>query len=269
MLFLVEVSPECEALAKKSNDLLQDLLLKAQAPGLSRKWTPSEDLNKEHFRNSDSLFVISQGAAKLTIEGNLFVLYEEGDILGLDLHRNISNAQISSDLPIQVDELTKGSFLAIVLRDNKLSELWVEYLNLQAQLYLQLSASLLKNTAVFQPEVQNIEAGQVIIKQGSFGNEVFTMIEGAADVMVDGVKVGEVRENQIFGALAAFTNTARSASVIATAPCTIVSLKEGQFVELMKTRPETVFSLCRDMANTIVDLNKKVVGLEKRASAKL
>jgi len=264
MLFLVEVSPTCLRIADRCKEIIRELLSIARPPFTRRTWKASQNISSDFFGKDECFYVIRSGAVRLSIQGSLFMLFEDNDLLGLDVHQNMSGTVLSSDMALEVDEVSKRSFLPMVLGNQMLSELWVEYLNLQARLFLELSASLLKGEKTFQPEVDQFDEGATIIQQGTTGNDVYTMVEGKADVMVDGVKVGEIGDNQIFGALAAFTNTPRSASIVAKSSCTVVTLKESQFVELMKSRPETVFTLCRDMAKTIVELNTKVVGLEKK-----
>lgn len=258
MVLLVESQAECEELLKKIKEL-GGALLSGVGPERTRKMHPAtSDLSKEHW-GEGKLYVLQEGAVRFTMQGKLFMLYEEGDFLGLDIQRNIQGAEYSSDFAIQVEEFSRDEFLRIILANSQLSKMWLEYLNLQAKLFLVLSGHLLKTG--FQPEtsIEQFGKGHVIIKQGSQGKEVFTLVEGAADVLVDGVKVGEIGANQIFGALAAMTNTPRSASVVAREACTVVSLTEDHFIDLIKSRPETVMHLCKDMAETIIGLNHRVV----------
>ena len=59
-------------------------------------------------------------------------------------------------------------------------------------------------------------------------------------------------------ALAALTDTARTAKVVATKRCVVASLPKDNFVELFRDKPATVFKLVKDMSRTIVDLNRQV-----------
>jgi CRP/FNR family cyclic AMP-dependent transcriptional regulator len=258
VLLLIEAKPEAEEICKTIKEIAAALMA-GVGPQRSRKiWAASSDLAREHFLG-DRLFVVREGAVRFLMGGSLFMLYEEGDLLGLDLQQNLSGVSFATDFAVTVEEFSREQFLKTVLGHPELSKLWLEYLNLQARLFLLVSAQQMKSTLQTETAVDQYKKGDVIIKQGSQGREVFTMIEGSADVMVDGVKVGEIRPNQIFGALAAMTGTHRSASVVAQQDCTVVSLPEDHFIDLIRSRPETVMQLCREMAETIMALNHKVV----------
>ncbi len=107
--------------------------------------------------------------------------------------------------------------------------------------------------------MRNFAPSEVIIKQGTSGDEVYTLLNGHANVIVDGIIVGEVLADEIFGALAALTDMPRTASVVASQNCSVLSIEKDKFIELIQNRPLTVLKMVQDMARTIVDLNKKVV----------
>jgi len=85
------------------------------------------------------------------------------------------------------------------------------------------------------------------------------LIEGHADVLVDGKKVGEVLSDEIFEAMAAFSDTARNVTVRATKSCVVLSLPAQQFIGLMSSRPATVLKLINDMARALVTANKTLI----------
>ena len=61
---------------------------------------------------------------------------------------------------------------------------------------------------LFHPEVRNYEQGDIIIQQGAKGDEVFTLISGNAHALVGETVVGEVKCDEIFGAIAATGSSA-------------------------------------------------------------
>ncbi|MDI7110958.1 cAMP-binding protein, partial [Pseudomonas aeruginosa] len=73
-----------------------------------------------------------------------------------------------------------------------------------------------------QPEVRpatgfrHFAAGEALIRQGDDADHVFIIIEGHAEALVDGQKVGDVQKDEIFGAMAVFTREKRSATVVAS-----------------------------------------------------
>jgi CRP/FNR family transcriptional regulator, cyclic AMP receptor protein len=258
MLLLIEAQAEAEEICHRIKEI-SAALIAGVGPQKTRKiFSASEDLAREHF-SGEKFFVVREGAVRFLMSGSLFMLYEEGDLLGLDIQQNLSGVSFTSDFAVTVEEFSKADFLRVTLGNPELSKMWLEYLNLQARLFLIVSAQQMKAGLKLESEVEQFKKGEVIIKQGSQSRDVFTLVEGAADVLVDGVRVGEIKSNQIFGALAAMTGTARSASVVARQDCTVVSLPEDHFVDLIRSRPETVMQLCKDMAETIITLNNRVV----------
>ena len=65
-------------------------------------------------------------------------------------------------------------------------------------------------------------------------------------------------EGEIFGALAATTKTRRSASIIARSFCVVSVLPHNEYLELLKTHPNTVNELMASMARIIVSQNEKI-----------
>ena len=87
-------------------------------------------------------------------------------------------------------------------------------------------------------------------------------VGGRHVLLVDDVTVGRIGEGEIFGAMAALTHADRSATVRAKTACSVVKVPREQFTELIKSNPATIHSLLVDMANSIVNLNEQLVGLQ-------
>ena len=118
-----------------------------------------------------------------------------------------------------------------------------------------------------QPEIrpatgfQHFAASEELIHQGDDADHVFVIIEGHAEAWVDGQKVGDVQKDEIFGAMAVFTREKRSATVIASEPCTVMVIPKDQFLSLMQSNPRIAHSLIESMARRIDLMNKEVTQL--------
>ncbi len=262
MHLLIDVSTECERLAKESSALSKQLIQDAEIATRPLDWPASADLAKS-FWGQREIYILKDGIVRFSLGGQLFMLLEEGDLIGLDLHRNLQGAVFSSDFPIKVEGCSLSRFLEKVMGVPKLTLGWSDFLAKQARLFLQLNASMLKVGLQPETRLQMFEKGDKIIEQGSASTQVYHLVEGTADVLVDRIKVGEIKEDSIFGIMAALTKTPRSASVVATAECSVMVLEEDQFMDLVRSKPESFLKLCKDMSETILDLNKKVVDLSK------
>src|SRR5690606_26852419 len=124
-----------------------------------------------------------------------------------------------------------------------------------------------------QPEIrpatgfQHFAAGEELIHQGDEADHVFVIIEGHAEAFVDGQKVGDVQKDEIFGAMAVFTREKRSATVVASEPCTVMVIPKDQFLSLMQSNPRIAHSLIESMARRIDLLNKEVTQLRTQQPA--
>jgi CRP-like cAMP-binding protein len=116
----------------------------------------------------------------------------------------------------------------------------------------------------FQPSAgfMHYRAGETIIQQGSVAHKVYTLLEGSADAVCDGVKVGEIHSNEIFGALAVFTRQPRIASVIATSDCTVLAVRKEEFITLVEHQPHICLGLIEEMAAKINQLNNQLLLLK-------
>ena len=115
-----------------------------------------------------------------------------------------------------------------------------------------------------QPGFRRFADGEAIITEGDEAEYVYTILEGAADVSVDGVKVGEINEEEIFGAMAVLTGQRRAATVRARGSCSVMMVARDDFATLVNTHPNLFVNLLRDMTRTIVSLNERVVSLDGR-----
>lgn len=262
MHLLVESNAECERLAKESKDYILKLLESFKDATDPVDWPASGDLAQSIWQPHE-IYLLKEGIVRFSLGGQLFILFEEGDLLGLDLHRNLQNAQFSTDFKVRVERISLPQFLKQTLSKAPTTQLWIDFLNRQARLFLQLNSALIKGGLEPQTQLRSYGIGDVIIEQGSQGTSVFHMVSGSAEVLVDGVSVGEVKENEIFGLISALANTPRSATVKARTDCTTAILEKEQFHDLIRSRPDAFLKVCTDMADIIARLNKQVVGLTK------
>lgn len=108
-----------------------------------------------------------------------------------------------------------------------------------------------------------VAAGKEIIAEGSSGTEVFIMLSGSADVLVGGSKVGEVLEDEIFGAVSALTGARRNAAVVTTSECCLLEFGQEQFSELVRHRPEIATKLINDLARALGSTNLEVIAQQR------
>lgn len=78
-----------------------------------------------------------------------------------------------------------------------------------------------------------VDAGKVIVTEGSAGSEFFVIISGAARVERSGRKVASLGPGNFFGDLALLDRAPRNASVIAESPMELAKVGQKAFDELL------------------------------------
>jgi|GEM_PF-635456 hypothetical protein len=107
---------------------------------------------------------------------------------------------------------------------------------------------------------RRLKAGDVIIREATASDEVFTLMRGSARVEVAGHAVGRVDEGEIFGVLSALTQGSHTATVIAETNVTLMSVPSDEFISLVQAQPETFMRLLRTLSRHIDELNQQLVG---------
>ena len=70
------------------------------------------------------------------------------------------------------------------------------------------------------------------MRQGDLGAELLLILDGTARVEMDGRTVEEVGPNRVLGEMALIDSEPRSASVVATTPCSLLVVPYSGFWEL-------------------------------------
>ena len=106
--------------------------------------------------------------------------------------------------------------------------------------------------------------GAVIVQQGGPADDVFSMVAGVAQLLVDEQPVARIATGELFGTMAALTNGHRNAKVTALKRCSVPRIPKDRFFEIIRTRPEAVQGFLVDMARSITALNGEVATLRQR-----
>nr|WP_322940916.1 cyclic nucleotide-binding domain-containing protein [Pseudomonas sp. s4] len=207
------------------------------------------------------LFIIENGLLHALVDERPLFYLQEGDLVGLRQGIDLPTCRYSSEEPISLVPYSRTEVFQHIYADEQRQEQFIHYLIGHTAL---LSDALAR---LKQPEIrpatgfQHFAAGEELIHQGDEADHVFIIIEGHAEAHVDGQKVGDVQKDEIFGAMAVFTREKRSATVIASEPCTVMVIPKEQFLSLMQSNPRIAHSLIESMARRIDLLNKEVTQL--------
>ncbi|MFF7710489.1 cyclic nucleotide-binding domain-containing protein [Pseudomonas sp. NPDC007930] len=187
---------------------------------------------------------------------------QDGDLLNLDA----TPAQIPlswyCDGPLVLVPYSRPALLAHLANAGLLA-LLIEYQQGQALLLADAVTRLKQPEYRSSNGFKRVAPGEMLIRQGDAADHVFIITEGHAEAFVDGQKVGDVPKDEIFGAMAVFTDEKRSATVVASTPCTVMIIPKEQFLGMTQTNPRIAHSLIESMAKKIDTLNKQLTRHEE------
>lgn len=255
-------------LPTKQSDSISDIAVKSRSltelflQNLLPVANPIEiSVSNDIFANQPStrLLLITEGQVYYRVRGKLVAVFEEGDLIGLTRSLNLNEGVFSCIDKVQLVPYERDELIAHVNADLKLQKNWAHYLVCNVAFFQNALAQEIR--AEFQPQAGFIHfhEGEVIIRQGDEADKVYTLLDGSADAVCDGVKVGEINTNEIFGALAVFTRQPRIASVIATSDCTVLAVRKEEFVDLIDHQPQICMGLIEEMASKINQLNNQLL----------
>lgn len=262
MYTLLEPHPRLEHFVKLQQAIAAKLIAKA-ANGKSEYTLPAGSNLFSQIESTASFFAVTEGHLAFKIGGKSIFFYNEGDLIGIEQNLVPGDCEVSADFGVKLSKFTMRDLFDSALGDPETMTDICAFLSVQTQIMSLITVQLLKGEENMSPEVNHYDKGEVIISQGAAPDLVYTLLEGRAEAFVDGVKVGEIEADQIFGALAVVTDTPRTATVKAASSCVVVGISKEHFINLIQARPQTVLKLVEDMARTIVSLNDQVVGLTK------
>ena len=255
----LEVPESCKALWQECQSLVPALLKDCPIQ--------AKDLNVDSGNridpNAKSIYLIKEGEIYETFDGQLIVIYEKGDLVNADALSHAKKSAYETDFPAIVDEYDGQQFIDTIASDKTKLQIWNQYLSCLSQSYQVLMCHFSRQDTEYLPDVRQYKKDDIIIQEGTEGDEVFTLMNGAAKVMSNNEEVGEIKKDEIFGAIAALTHTKRTATIIATSDCDTLVAKGENFRSILSTRPDIAQKLISDMARTIVSSNERIIELSK------
>lgn len=91
-------------------------------------------------------------------------------------------------------------------------------------LFASLDEDELARLAASAERVVVDDAGVELTRQGDFGHSLFVLLDGAAEVRVEGAIVRTLGRGDVFGELAVTASGRRTADVVSTTPVTLASI---------------------------------------------
>jgi len=119
------------------------------------------------------------------------------------------------------------------------------------------------------PDVENYQEGDYILRQGNTDIDFFKLIQGAVMVVRDGKKIAEiVQPGEYFGEMSAITGEARSASIVSKGRTVIKRYPGDKLSEIIQKYPDVAGHLFKTIATRLSQANAIMVKLAADLSKK-
>lgn len=213
---------------------------------------------------SDQVFIVESGVVLGVVDNRHLFYLQEGDLFGLQQGLDLTPCLHTCKAKLRLIPYQRCAALKHMAADDARHELFVLYLLGQSTLLADALARLDKSDVRPPKGFRHYAAGEVLIQQGDIAEHVFIILEGHAEAWVNGEKVGDIVQDEVFGAMAVFTKERRSATVIASQYSTVMVIPQEQFLDLMQSNPRIAHRLIESMARCIDTLNKQVIQMRSQ-----
>jgi CRP/FNR family cyclic AMP-dependent transcriptional regulator len=100
-------------------------------------------------------------------------------------------------------------------------------------------------------------AGTVLTREGQTGGLLFVIIDGEAEVIRNGKKIGTLGAGDVVGELSLIDGRARSANVRAVTDVDVLEITQDDFQHLVRQSPEFVRNLLGALAARIREMDER------------
>lgn len=259
MLLFGDIPTYAEPLMCRLQEIPRQLLSGLAPCGPTLELECSDNLNE--LLPENQLFLLESGLIDTSVDQRPLFCLQEGSLIGLRHGLNLPHWHYSHDQPIRLTPYERRAVFQHVYSAEDRQELFTFYLLGQTTLLTEVLTRTKQLEVQPSTGFQSFAPGERLIHQGDPAEHVFVIIEGHAEAWVDGQKVGDVHKDEIFGAMAVFIREPRTATVIATEPCTVMTIPKNQFLTLMQSNPRIAHSLIESMARRIDLMNKEITTL--------
>jgi type IV pilus assembly protein PilB len=115
---------------------------------------------------------------------------------------------------------------------------------------------------LLNPDVENYEDGDVVIREGNTDKDFFKLIRGALTVIKGGKKIAELTEpGEYFGEMASISGEQRTATIISQGRSTVKRFPGDKIEEVIDKYPEVAGHLFKTMTGRLKKSNQIIVKL--------
>jgi CRP-like cAMP-binding protein len=110
---------------------------------------------------------------------------------------------------------------------------------------------------------ENEKASRILLKR----DRMYLLLQGEVSLLARGKPIGSVKPGEIFGEMAAISESPRSATAKAATDCRVISLDEKQFQNALRQRPEFALMLLGIMIARLRAMLSRMSGIPAAAGS--
>ena len=122
----------------------------------------------------------------------------------------------------------------------------------------------------FTSERVTFDPGQYVFHQGDMGDAAYIIMDGDADVLIDGPggarAVARVGRNEFIGEIAILCDVPRTATIKAREPLSTLKITKDMFYRLVAEFPQMAVEIMRELAHRVEDTNQKLLAASNKAA---
>ena len=105
---------------------------------------------------------------------------------------------------------------------------------------------------------------EYIFKQGESSNKAYLLLDGRIAIEVNGKKVSEISEMEIFGEMSLILKKPRSASIRVLKPSIVLPIDEKILSDLLEKSPPIVKSMVRQLSYRLAQCDAEIRSLKNK-----
>jgi CRP/FNR family transcriptional regulator, cyclic AMP receptor protein len=103
-----------------------------------------------------------------------------------------------------------------------------------------------------------LKAGETIFKEGETGKELYVIKSGQVEIRLENRLLATLEANDIFGEMALFDSTPRSATAVTKTDVALVPVSKKDFVALVSRAPTFALDIMSMLARRLREANKAI-----------
>ena len=109
------------------------------------------------------------------------------------------------------------------------------------------------------PEFIALNSGEVLFHKGDVGDSMYVLIEGKAEISIDGVFFEKIESGSLVGEMAVIDGSPRYATVTAESKCKFVVVNKNRFHFLVEETPGFAIEVMKVMSSRLKRADQRVI----------